>query len=175
MNKKTEISCAEYPDVKLRMIKEDEIEMLRIWKNNNADSFFYTKEISPDQQLKWYEGYISRDNDFMLAVYYQENLVGCIGFRILEDKLIDIYNVILGVEGFASKGIMARTMEMLTTYLAGNYEFDITAKVLITNKAINWYKKNGFSIAEEKEDYYLILYDKSFLKNNLQIKTVQRI
>lgn len=175
MNKKTEITCAEFPDVKLRMIKKDEIEMLRIWKNNNASSFFYTKEINQEQQLKWYEGYLSRDNDFMLAVFFQENFVGCIGYRITDDKLIDIYNVILGEEKFASKGIMAKTMEMLTTFLSENYSFDITAKVLTTNKAIDWYKKNGFSISEERENYYLIIYDKAFLKNNLQIKTCQRI
>jgi|WetSurMetagenome_2_1015567.scaffolds.fasta_scaffold456778_2 RimJ/RimL family protein N-acetyltransferase len=166
------ISCDSFPEIVLKMISSDEIEKLRIWKNNNVDSFFYKKIISPEEQKIWFDKYSLRNDDFMFAILYENNLVGSIGYRIL-NGVIDIYNVILGDEMFSSKGIMSKTIIILFNYLSSNYKYDITAKVLTSNPAINWYKKNGFEIVQEIEDYYLIRYDKSILKGNLKIKIVE--
>jgi len=169
MNKNIIISSDEYPDIVLKMITVEDIEKLRVWKNKNADSFFYKEVISSDEQVNWYNGYLKRNNDFMFSIYYGKANVSCIGFRVI-DGLIDIYNVILGEENYASKGIMKCAMIILVNYLILKYDYKITAKVLKSNSAINWYKKNGFLIEEEIQDYFFINFDKSYIKSKIKLK-----
>lgn len=141
--------------LELKSIDEKDIDVIRIWKNEHREYFFLKDIISEEKQRKWFESYIYRENDYILKINLNGKAVGCIGFRLL-DPTIDIYNVILGVKEIQGKGVMSDAIKMLCYFLKEKYNKDITAKVLINNPAIDWYKKNGFIIADQREDYYII-------------------
>jgi len=149
-------------EITLRLITKDDIETLRIWKNNHKEAFFYQKEITPQTQKKWYRGYLGRNlnnEDFMYIVNYKDNDVGCIGYRIIDNQ-IDIYNVILGDDRFKGKHLIAQVTKQLCQFLRLSYNFDITAKVLINNyKALKWYLDNGWKDISTIDNYILLRYE----------------
>lgn len=43
-------------NVNIRLAEERDLENMRLLRNENREAFFSTAEVSPDQQLKWWEG-----------------------------------------------------------------------------------------------------------------------
>lgn len=157
MKRNLEIACLKN-NISLHSIKKNDIANLRDWKNANRNSFFYKEIITDEQQIKWYEGYTSRDNDFMFMVLVKGNPIGCLGFR-KKEAVIDLYNIIRGVNN-VGHGEMHVAFYMMLNYIKDNYQEDIQCDVLIDNVAVNWYKKTGFAIYDEKE-YYVMRIDKN--------------
>ena len=158
-------------DMVLSSINRDDLELLRKWKNANRESFFYKEIITESDQEKWYDKYISRENDYIFIVLYNGVKIGCIGYREI-DGSIDIYNVILGKDEFSRKGLMSRALRIFCSYLYDSIKKDITAKVLHENQAKLWYMKNSFGKISKVEDFLLLKLDINnfdYLKYNLKI------
>lgn len=140
-------------DITLYSIGHLDMELLRKWKNENKDYFFYNKEISPSEQLEWFEGYLERKEDYIFIIEYKGIKIGCIGFRVSKN-LVDVYNVILGNKKFSKKGLMSSALKLMCSYIIDKYNLNITLKVLAGNKvAIKWYRKNGFIEKSSKDNY----------------------
>lgn len=163
MDRSLQLMSDDYPNIMLRGISTSDMENLRCWKNNNRKSFFYQEIIQPEQQLKWFEGYQSRPDDYMFMVeeMLQENgkttsnPIGCMAFRIEDDDTIDLYNIIRGTESMG-KVSMKDAMYMMLTYIHQQFpDKKIKCDVLKDNPAVLWYQKCGFAIWEEKE-YYIM-------------------
>lgn len=163
MNRKISITCQKFLNVQLRDATNADQENLRIWKNKHRTSFFYQEIIQPEQQLKWFEGYQSRPDDYMFMVdeLLQENgkttynPIGCMAFRIEDDDTIDLYNIIRGNKSMG-KVSMKDAMHMMLTYIHQQFpDKKIKCDVLKDNPAVKWYQKCGFAIWEEKE-YYIM-------------------
>jgi len=148
----------------LQSIHESNIDQIRVWKNANREYFFHKDLISFEQQKRWFSDFSSRLNDVMFIVNYKGQNVGCMGFRLLNNK-IDIYNVILGEKVHERKGIMSRSLRMMLEYIDNRYNQDISAKVLPTNPSVRWYKKNGFEIENTCNDYYMMRFIKSSMQD----------
>jgi hypothetical protein len=129
----------------------DELEILRINKNKNKNFFFLREDITPEQQLEWYEYMQNQKNNFMFVFFDNKNVpFGCIGYRKVND-VIDIYNVIRFVE---SDITMSKCMEKIIDEININYgELLKQVLVLENNPAITWYEKNGFEIVEHKNNF----------------------
>lgn len=145
--------------ISLTTIIDEDLELIRKWKNENRYAFFYDKIISSEEQKEWYKKYFERANDFILVIKLNKIKIGCIGFRLLEGN-IDIYNVILGEKEYGGKGIMSRASQILYSYIIDNYNNNITLKVLANNNtAINWYKKNGFFEVGKHDNFICLQLD----------------
>jgi len=153
-------------EITLIPVEFEHIEQLRIWKNENKKSFFYNKDITPDEQLIWFKKYRNRENDHIFIIDYRGIFIGCIGFRVI-DEIIDIYNVILGEKEYSGKNLVGKAINILCSYLLDKYDFKITCKVLLNNPARNWYRKNGFSDDSKYGNYVLMQFN---LKNFKKIK-----
>lgn len=139
--------------ITLQTIGKEDIELLRKWKNENKDYFFYNKEISPSEQLEWFDSYLERKEDYIFIIDYKGIKIGCIGFRLVNNQ-IDVYNVIQGDKRFSRQGLMSLALKLMCSYIIDNYNLNITLKVLTKNKiARAWYEKNGFSEKENKKNY----------------------
>lgn len=164
MNRKIQITTKAYPDIRLRAIALSDQEELRNWKNTNRTSFFYQEMIQPDQQRKWFEGYLDRDNDYMFLVEEMTESVGChkigcLAFRLEDDGQIDLYNIIRGQKSIGSAS-MKKAMYLMLAYIAERYpEQKIKCDVLKGNPAVKWYHQCGFAILQEKE-YYVMEIDR---------------
>jgi len=129
--------------VTLQTIAESDCENLRQWKNANRFSFFFQEIITPEQQAQWFRGYLGRENDYMFIVQREGLSVGCMGFRMLEHNA-DIYNVIRASPLPSGKGSMSHAMRLICSFLVAGFSSEISARVLRSNPAIQWYRKNGF-------------------------------
>lgn len=144
----------------LRTVEKRDLYLLRLWKNNNRNYFFYRDIISPEQQLEWFKNYLKRSEDYILIIVFKRRLIGCLGFRLLENNEIDIYNVILGKKEFGGMGIMSKSLKLLCSYIIDNFHKDISLKVLLNNyEAIKWYKKNNFVELYTKDNYTFMKLD----------------
>lgn len=143
----------DFPEVVLRTATIRDCIKLKQWKNKNRDFFFFQKKINSKMQKKWFSDYLKRKKDFMHMVFFKKKEVGCIGFRILGAEA-DIYNVILGVESFRSRGVMSKAMHLLCSYIYSDFTKKIGVKVLRINPALEWYKKNSFQKKVKHENYY---------------------
>lgn len=152
MNKRFSLACECCPNVVLRTIQVSDQENLREWKNENRKSFFYQEIIRPDDQKKWFSGYLAREQDYMFIVEVNDTGIGCMGIRLLSIGW-DIYNVILGSQAYRGKGHMGRALQMMCNYALSLQPGRVTAKVINSNPALNWYLQNGFYVASVKQDH----------------------
>jgi RimJ/RimL family protein N-acetyltransferase len=148
--KKVRLRCAELPD----------IEYLRLLKNAHRQFFFYKQEITEEQQEVWYSAYHERLDDFMFIVWLDDNKIGCMGIRLLDNKW-DVYNVILGDNEFKGTGIMGQSFQAMLSFARGRRDAPIGLSVLKNNPAIWWYKKNGFKIDSETPDHFEMSFNQS--------------
>jgi RimJ/RimL family protein N-acetyltransferase len=65
--------------IELNRLDRDSIEMLRKWRNDRhiREAMFYRKEISPEQQEKWYSS-INNEFNFYWIICHQGKLLGMI-------------------------------------------------------------------------------------------------
>ncbi|RMF96805.1 MAG: GNAT family N-acetyltransferase [Candidatus Schekmanbacteria bacterium] len=146
-------------DLLLKEIEYCDSENLRRWKNENREAFFYKETITAEMQKIWMDRYFKDSDNFMFIVRYKGTSIGVMGFKIVSEGA-EIYNVILGKKEFGGQGIMGRAIRLMNGFILGmdiNYIF---LRVLSSNdKAIEWYKKNGFVDKGGKENYRLMVLD----------------
>lgn len=175
------LSVGEFSDLRLRTIGKEDIENLRIWKNTNKGSFFLNQDITSTQQEKWFENFRERDDDFMFIVEQKVAAdwkeIGCLGFRKLADEgCVDAYNIIRAIKIEPASFTMSDAFRLMLAFADSLYQdLPIRCKVLVNNPAVEWYKKNDFSVVDRVGDeYYLMELSKDSLKNyNLIIKNTR--
>ncbi len=170
------LSLADHADLRLRAIGGQDIENLRVWKNKHQGSFFLNRDITPEEQEKWFAAFDARADDFMFVVEQLAGddwqAIGCLGFRKLTDEAsVDAYNIMRGEKSASGASFtMSDAFRAMLAFAASKYQdLPIRCKVLCNNPAGDWYKKNNFSIIESvRDEYYLMELDKASL-NGLNV------
>ena len=75
-----------YKRVFLRPLEEKDIEELRVLRNKNRQFFDTATEITPERQKAWFDRYLEKENDYMLALELVSNPGEFVG-------AIAIYNI----------------------------------------------------------------------------------
>ena len=146
---------------RLRAIGAGDLEDLRTWKNRDRQYFFFREIISPEQQARWFAGYLDRPDDYMFVAEAprqpDEPPFGCMGLRLV-GEYVDVYNVIRGrrLEG---EGVRMADAFALMCSFALSFERAITLMVLKDNPAVAWYERRGFARVEERPDHYFMRLD----------------
>lgn len=159
------IRSKNYPNFYLRTINENDIENLRLWKNANRKSFFFDGIIDQKQQQKWYDAYLQRENDTMFIIEeISKRSIGCMGFRLINDNVCDIYNVIRGCSSLLHTR-MSEALKLMLSYIFTMEGVEtIQCDVLKNNAALSWYKNCGFIEKEEGDKYFILEINKKFIK-----------
>lgn len=139
----------------IRLVSVCDIELLRQWKNENRQYFFYKGIITKPQQIDWFLGYLKRKDDYVYIIEYDRRKIGSIAYRLIENK-IDIYNVMLADKDYTLMGIMSYALKNICGKAKRNYGLEITTKVLIDNPAIRFYEKNGFQKIYTNKEFTLM-------------------
>ena len=79
--------------ITVRAIDARDIELLRIWKNNNRRHFLFQQLIEPEQQKQWFERFSSNANDQIYICEAADQAVACVGFRKLGTGGLELYNL----------------------------------------------------------------------------------
>ncbi len=150
------------PAVRLRLATVDDRETLRVWKNANKQFFFLQDDITPEQQVKWFEGYLLRPDDHQYLIVEtvagEPITVGVLACRLLEGQ-VDIYNVMRGRRTEANLANMGEAMGVLCGAIGARYPgLPITCKVLDQNPAVAWYERLGFIRQGHADGYFLLRY-----------------
>ena len=168
---KTEVTvriCDNHFELKTINIKDAEV--LRLWKNEHKEFFFYNKEISSQEQQDWIKSLSKRLNDYMFIISEDKIPVGCIGSRLLDDY-VDIYNVILGNKEYKGKHVMKNALWAVVSLCNLIYmNKSIRVSVLNNNPAIKWYEKIGFQIIDRFQDYVLMQFENSIIDTQYDFK-----
>jgi len=130
---------------------------LRNWKNTQRAFFFHTAEITQQEQQAWFDAYLARSNYYMLIVDFNERAIGCMGIRLVACEW-NVYNIILGDETHAKKGIMGKAFQAMIAFASAHTFLPITLKVLKHNSAVIWYQKQGFEIVSEQTDHFQMIF-----------------
>lgn len=64
--------------VQLFPLAIEDIEKMRRLRNQNRHCFVFSGEITSDAQTRWYESYLSKENDYMFSVLYNGRWIGVV-------------------------------------------------------------------------------------------------
>lgn len=155
------IIISESSDYHLRSIQEDDVELLRVWKNRNKQYFFHNETISIEQQLSWYRSFRNRADDHMFVV---EELcrkvphrVGAMGYRV-KDHHADIYNIMRGATSLCAGYTIGQALRLMISYIKYTEKLPVRCLVLRNNPALDWYLANGMDVITEGHQSYELEY-----------------
>lgn len=131
----------------------DDIELLRVWKNNNRHAFFHRAEISPEDQRRWFTGFSQRTDAQMFILELDGAALGCVGFRFVASGSVDLFNLILGETSTKRRGLMSAFYGVLERELAWRGVSRVELRVLCTNTpGIAFYERHGFTRYDAQDD-----------------------
>lgn len=96
-------------DVCIRELEESDIEFLRLLRNKeeNRKNFIYQKEISYEEQLRWYDTYRDNPSDYMYSVISKKdgNLVGFAAIYNVDDNIGEFGRLLVDKIRYTSSGL----------------------------------------------------------------------
>jgi hypothetical protein len=149
---------------RLRLSEAADCENLRVWKNQNKRYYFHKADITPEQQVVWFTGYLARPDDHVYMVEEDSAgawlSVGVVAGRLLVDEdTFDLYNIMRGERTKADRTNMGAALRTLCVAAARAYPKSITCKVLSDNPALGWYAKIGFVTVADRGDHKLLRFE----------------
>lgn len=99
-----------YKNVSLRPLSVDDIESLRVWRNNKEQTRFLRQigDITPEMQLNWYNSYLDNQQDIVFGIFETRNLnrlVGSLSIYDIKDDRAEIGKIQIGDPDAHGKGI----------------------------------------------------------------------
>lgn len=91
----------EHLNVALKPLNEDNLESLRVWRNNTEQTKFLRPigEITPEMQQNWFRSYLDNPQDIVFGIYETEKLnrlVGSLSLYDIKDGRAEIGKIQVG-------------------------------------------------------------------------------
>ena len=101
---------AGYQNILIRPLEENDIEKLRVWRNDDSQTKYLRKidTITPEMQKKWYDNYLKDQNVIAFAIDETEQLkrmVGSVSLYHFNGKVAEIGRIQIGDMEARGKGI----------------------------------------------------------------------
>jgi len=110
---------ARLDDILIRQLSEDDIELLRNWRNDKENTKFLRDVgyITEEMQRKWYQGYLDNEHDLVFAIEDTGLLKRVVGSLSLydwdkENNTCEIGKIQIGDPAAHGKGIGRKTLVM---------------------------------------------------------------
>lgn len=155
MNKSVYIK---YDNIVLRQLAYDDIEKLRLWRNDSANNRFLSDigYISSEQQEKWFEKYQKSEDEIIFAIDETNalnNMVGSLSLYNISKKTAEFGHMLIGDDKAHGLGIGKKSIVMLLKYGFEILNLDkVYCYVNMDNlPALNNYIYVGFMLVGEKK------------------------
>jgi len=169
--------CAVRGDFSIRPLAYNDIEQLRVWRNDSSNSKYLRKipYIDAAAQNAWFESYLANDSEVCFAADYQGSLVGSASLYHIKRDQAEFGRIMIGSSEFKGKGLGFRLSELTVGVGFDQMGFErIEASVAIDNiAALFIYVRLGFCISgrvfnEESghDEFELIIEPKRFFSLN---------
>ena len=101
---------AKYKNIILRPLMHDDIEQLRVWRNDRYATRFLRQigYITPEQQEKWFQSYLRRIDELTFAIVETEELnciVGSVSIYDINGNQAEFGKIQIGASNAHGKGI----------------------------------------------------------------------
>lgn len=108
----------EYDDVRLRPLGWDDIEALRVWRNDPAKTRFLTQvgTITPEKQREWFRACLARPDEMLFAIEETKELrrmVGSVSLYHICADTAEIGRIQIGDSAANGRGIGRKALAML--------------------------------------------------------------
>lgn len=147
----------------LRPLKYNDIEPLRLLRNEQRHFFSNNNLISQQQQEEWFKAYLAKDNDIMFAITTAENpdaFCGAIALYNIDyqSRLAEFGRVIIDKTLLEEKGIGTKAIKTICRFGFDTLLLNKIRAVVLKNnsRAIKAEIKAGFQIVGEHDDVYEI-------------------
>lgn len=111
---------ANYKNVTIRPLQKDDIEKLRIWRNDSEKTKYLRKidNITPEMQQQWFEKYLDNNDEIMFAIEETEQLkrmVGSVALYNFKGNTAELGKIQIGDEEAHGRGLgkVSKVMAML--------------------------------------------------------------
>ncbi len=144
--------------INLIEISENDLLIMMEWRNDkdNRKYFFSQEIITFENQKKWYQSYLKKDNDKMFIIKTKNDIsIGTIAlYNInIDKKYGEIGRILIGDKKFRRMGYATRAIKLLINKAFEIFKLEeIFLQVSDNNRnAINLYKKCGFVINKQSQ------------------------
>lgn len=108
---------ASYDNVRLRPLEKNDIENLRVWRNDKTKTQFLKPigEITPDMQQKWFENYLDNPDEITFAIEETQGLnrlVGSLALYNFHGNKAEIGKIQIGDSEANGRGIGRKSFVM---------------------------------------------------------------
>ena len=122
------------------------LKKLTDWRNKNMESFFTKFDATPERTKKWLENSIFKTNSQLLfLIYVENNLIGHLGFKIIDDQNFLLDNAIRGERG-GPADLFIDAHKTLISWIFGTFKIDMikgyvmsdNPSAIMMNKNVGW-------------------------------------
>jgi len=147
----------------LRLLEDRDVEQIRLWRNQDDIRKWFkdSRLIETQQQKAWYEGYKSRETDYLYIVEMRDldrQSVGQLGINNIDWQAgsAEYGRLLAGDQLTRRKGIFYEASCLLLQYWKDTYGIvDYLLEVKTDNvRAISLYNQLGFKRDSEKDGFY---------------------
>lgn len=147
----------QYQNVRLRPLAEQDIEALRIWRNDTDNSKYITSvgHITSAMQLSWYGRYLADTDCYIFAIDETKDLgrlVGSVSLYHFDGQKAEFGKIMIGDPQAHGRGL-GRKSTVLTLHI-GFAVFGLQAIYAVVHvdnvPALNVYEQAGFSIVGQE-------------------------
>ena len=167
-----------YSNVLLKPLSEDEINLLRVWRNNSTETKFLRQigYIDEETQNKWFNSYLFDKDIVIFAIYETSNLnrmVGSVALYNFRKEVCEVGKIQIGDADAHGLGIGKKAL-VIAMKIGFNYFHLLKIDGIVHQENIAAHKNDiavGFSVVGSKESLVggfedIIEIDLNSLKNN---------
>ena len=143
---------------RIRPVVPDDVQTLRVWKNDNRHAFHHKEIITREQQTRWFAGFAEDPAQQLFVCEVDHELVACVGFRIKTASRVELFNLICGNPAYRGLGVVTSFLGCMRDALFAKGYTEIELEVLKSNpEAASWYARRGFRLQDEGDTFLRLL------------------
>lgn len=164
-----------YDEIILKPMTEKESELFRVLRNRdeNRNKFLYSEPISKESQIKWFENYLERDEEYMFSAYHRDNpeqFIGAVSIYNIKNGRGEFGRIIVDKQQIAKKGIGVMIAKCVCQIAFKQLALQsLVLEVFSDNiAAIKTYEKVGFKKTSEIDNDNQLLFGMELLKEEFE-------
>ncbi len=153
----------DFKRIRLKPLEKEDIELLRLLRNQEKEYFATHQEIKKEDQDIWFESYLKKENDIMFKIVKKDKpkeFIGAIALYDIdwENKISEFGRVVVDKEKAPEKGIGTEATKAVCLFGFEVLKLNkIKGEILKSNgRIIKVDQRVGFSIVGEQDDMFNI-------------------
>ena len=133
-----------YEDLTLRQIQNEDLETLRLWRNNTEETVFLKKipYITKAMQLNWYKDYLKDNDQIGFSIFSKDKLIGSVSLYSRKADSIEAGKIQIGDSNSHGKQYASKCMAMVSFFAFSALKCQ---RVFATVNSMNLAAKKSYS------------------------------